>query len=91
MVRCNQTNRSALANAWGPDTDKWLDNKIELSVQPTSMGPGIRMVPIIGGKHAAGPAGEPPLKSTHAAPASYPASKATPKKSRDDLNDEIPF
>jgi hypothetical protein len=63
LVRCNQTNRQILATAFGWDTDAWINKKIELSVEPTSMGPGIRMRPITDGKTAAPPAWDPPPKS----------------------------
>lgn len=46
MVRCNQTNRGALMGAFGYETEDWIGKKIELWVEPTSMGPGIRMRPV---------------------------------------------
>ncbi len=60
LVRCNQTNRSILAGVWGSKTDGWLDKKIELSVEPTSMGPGIRMWPIIDSRDATASSGDAP-------------------------------
>jgi hypothetical protein len=76
LVRCNQTNRSALAGAYGWDTDAWVHKHIELWVEPTSMGPGIRMRPLDGSTQNTGPAWTPPLKSTKAAPPVYPVPKS---------------
>jgi hypothetical protein len=81
QVRCNQTNRSILATAFGWDTDAWRDQKIELWVEPTSMGPGIRMRPV-------GPTAATAPDSNHPPPS--PSKPRPPQKSRIE-DDEVPF
>jgi hypothetical protein len=86
MVRCNQTNRNILAGAWGWDTDGWLDKKIELSVRPTAMGPGIAMCPAKDSQEAATASVPPPPMLSRP---TKPATKPPQHKSRIE-DDEIP-
>jgi hypothetical protein len=85
LVRCNQTNRNVLAAAFGWDTDGWLDKKIELWVEPTSMGPGIRMRPV-GPQAIAAPESGTPRQS----PMLTKSKKQPPQPSRIE-DDEVPF
>jgi len=82
-VRVNQGNRNTLATALGWDTDDWINKKIEMWVEPTSMGPGIRMRPVLDGKDAAASPG----------PRSPTPSRAVPRPPQKSQieDDEVPF
>jgi hypothetical protein len=99
MVRANH-NRNILSAAWGPDTDNWINHKVELTVTQTAMGPGIAMRPIADSSYRArgGPSWNDPAVTERAAPPSYPPSpNPMPQKPRKPVgggpidDDPVPF
>ena len=43
MMVLNVTNTRRMAGAYGTDSDKWIGKEIELYVEDTQMGPGLRL------------------------------------------------
>jgi hypothetical protein len=98
-VRANHTNRSILSAAWGPQTDGWINKKVELTVTSTAMGPGIAVRPISDGtQRTGGPSWNDSSVTARAAPPSYPPPpNPMPQKPRKPVgggpidDDPVPF
>lgn len=83
ILGLNQTNLKALRTAWGPESNDWIGKEVELSLGRTKYQGEERATVVLRTIS--------PPTAWNRQPAGQKPLTRVPAKSRDDLNDEVPF
>ena len=83
----NATNNRTMISAFGANTDRWVEQTLDLFTVPTTMGPGVRVAPVAAAAAATPAAGRGKTVRTGAKTAAGGGGGGGDS----DLDDEIPF